>query len=254
MNSQNSHKQALVEQYTRAMASKMEAYVQEHYAPNFKLAVTVSFAPSRRRCWGGIKKGVPYISIVGKRYAVAVETGNLIDQLEYASIANDPVIGSLKNVPWRTAIAAIVAHEVSHAVQYFPSTKQQAMKAFNIAGIDSRSEILKHHDWFWQRIYADLRTVFVNGANEVVIEPVEPVEPVAPQQARPKRTISKGWSVKSQQVGKSRFSFYYTASEELIGVLCVAPGGYFRYYPETETFVKLQVKNFNEARKIEFGI
>lgn len=243
--------QATVEQYARATAAKMEAYVQSQYnVPDFKLKVIVSYGERRRISRGGTRGGKPFINLVCKRFAAAAEAGVVMTETEYAHIRNDPVIGEMKDVPWETALAGLIAHEIAHAVQFFPLTKRSAMEKLGVKELDGRNSILEKHNWFWQRIYADLRTEFVNGKVAVTATPVV----VTPQQARPQRTVNKGWKVVSQQNGKARFSSYYTASGELIGVLCVAPGGYFRYYPDTKTFKKLNVKNFNEARKIEFGI
>lgn len=243
--------QATVEQYAKSMAAKMEAYVQTQYnVPNFKLKVIVSYGERRRISRGGTRGGEPFINLVCKRFAAAAEVGALMTETEYAHIRNDPVIGEMRDVSWEKALSGLVAHEVAHAVQFFPLTKRSAMEMLGVNELDGRNDILKKHNWFWQRIYADLRTKFVNGNDAVIAAPA--VVESKPQ--RPQRTVNKGWKVVSQQNGKTRYSTYYTASDELIGVLCVGPRGYFRYYPETKTFKKLEVKNFNEARKIEFRI
>lgn len=244
--------QAIVEQYAKATASKMEAYIQAKYnVPNFQLKVGVTFAERRKVSRGGTRAGMPFINIVGKKYAEAAESGNLTYFNEYAHIRNDPVIGQLLAVSWQKALSGLIAHEVAHAVQFYPTTKSSAMSLLGIEKTDRNDKMLEKHNWFWQRIYADLRTEFVNEKSaDIDAMPIE----VTPKTVRPQRIVNKGWKVISQQKGKSRFSYYYTASGDLIGVLCVAPGGYFRYYPDTEKFVKLEVKNFNEARKIEFGL
>jgi hypothetical protein len=248
----NQQSQATVDNYARALASKMEAYVQKRYnVPDFKLKVIISFGERRKVSRGGTKGGLPFINIVGKRYAEALESNKMTYLNEYAHIRNDPVIGQILNTTWQTALAGIVAHEVAHAVQFFPTTKESAMGVYGVENLNSNDKALAKHNWFWQRIYADLRTEFVNTENSIE---ETPVVTAAPQKAATQRTVNKKWKVVSQQKGKARFSYYYTASDELIGILCVAPGGYFRYYPETETFKHLTVKNFNEARKIEFGI
>lgn len=241
---------ATVNTFALAVAAKMETYVQTQYnVPDFKLKVILSYGERRRISRGGSRGGKPYINIVCKRFAASLDAGELTDFHEYNHISNDPVIGNLKGVSWETALTALIAHEVAHAVQFFPLTKRSAMDMLGVDSLDGRNSILEKHNWFWQRIYADLRTKFVNG----VVNAATPVS-VTPQQARPQRTVNKGWKVVSQQKGKDRWSSYYTASGELIGILCVCPGGYFRYHPETKSFTKLNVKNFNEARKIEFGI
>ena len=243
--------QAIVEQYARATAAKMESYVQSQYnVPDFKLKVIVSYGKRRRSSWGGMRNGKPFINLVCKRFAAASEAGVMMTETEYAHIRNDPVIGEMKDVPWETALAGLIAHEIAHAVQFFPLTKRSAMEKLGVKELDGHSCILKNHNWFWQRIYADLRTEFVNGKVTVTSTPIV----VTPPPSRPQRTVNKGWKVVRQQNGKARFSFYYTTSDELIGVLCVTPDGYFRYYPDTQSVKKLNVKNFNEARKIEFGI
>lgn len=72
-----------------------------------------------RRSWGGLtrkqrgKLQRPRISIA-KRYATA--TGEF---REYRAIADDPEIGSFRSNQTEQHIAAVVAHEIAHAADYW---------------------------------------------------------------------------------------------------------------------------------------
>ena len=74
------------------------------------------------------------------------------DILEYPAFARDPVIGSRSGVPSEMALAATIAHEVSHFIQYRygPETRWLA-KTFR-----------KPHGEGFQEIYRILRARIVN--------------------------------------------------------------------------------------------
>lgn len=256
----------IVEQYVKTSIAKMEAYVQAKLsAPEFKLKATISFGERRCRSWGGIRGEKPFVSLAVKRYEDARVAGAAIDFLEYSNIKSDPVIGSLVGVSWTKAVDALIAHEIAHAVQYFPNTKKNAMAAFGFN--DSQSRSLKNHNVFWQKIYADLRAKFVNGADSFPSlreyasrfiadddRSTPPKNNVAPK--TPRRVVSKGWTAVNHYANSVRTTTYYDAAGKLLGILCARKntGVFFRYYPEEQKYVKLNAKNLIEARRSEFGI
>jgi hypothetical protein len=254
----------IVEQYVKLSIAKMETYVQMKLsAPTFKLKTTISFGDRRCRSWGGIRGGRPFVSLAVKRFEIARVAGTAIDFLEYSNIKSDPVIGSLAGVSWTKAVDALVAHEIAHAVQYYPGTKKNAMAAFGFN--DSQSRSLKNHNIFWQKIYADLRTKFVNGADSFPAlseyasrltaqdnRSDPPQNDVKPK--RPHRVVSKGWTATSHYAKTVRTTIYHDAAGNLLGILCVRKAVFYRYYPEEQKYVKLTAKNQIEARRSEFGI
>jgi len=75
---------------------------------------------------------------------------------EYASIADKPVIGTIKG-DQETVLKALCAHEVAHWWHHALLAQQYGPKwGHHKKGIDSP------HGKRWQMIYADLRTMFVN--------------------------------------------------------------------------------------------
>lgn len=125
------------------------------------------------------RNGRSFINIVAKRFLSAAQGTGMMDEPEYKSFNLDSIIGGLYNITWKKALASLVAHELGHAVQYDKGTKVGAKRVLGIEELDDRNEILRGHDWFWKRIYGDLRTQFVNN-NQFEIERSPAPKPAAP--------------------------------------------------------------------------
>jgi len=90
--------------------------------------------------------------------AYAVQPRKRVYELEeYASIANKPVIGTIKG-DQETVLKALCAYEVAHWWHHSLLQKQYGEKGWGKykTGFDAP------HGKRWQMIYADLRTMFVN--------------------------------------------------------------------------------------------
>lgn len=126
-----------------------------------------------------MRNGRSFINIVAKRFLSAAQGTGMMDEPEYKSFNLDSIIGGLYNITWKKALASLVAHELGHAVQYDKGTKVGAKRVLGVEELDDRNEILRGHDWFWKRIYGDLRTQFVNN-NQFEIERSPAPKPAAP--------------------------------------------------------------------------
>jgi hypothetical protein len=166
--------QQTIDKYIRDLTHKMVDYVRVKYeCPKFSPVVKVTFAVNRRISRGGIRRGQAFFDIVAKRFLAAAQGTGMMDEPEYKSFNRDPIIGGLYNVSWKKALASLVAHELSHSIQYDHGTKVGAKRVLGIEKLDDRNEILLGHDWFWKRIYADLRTKFVNN-DQFDVDPIKP--------------------------------------------------------------------------------
>ena len=153
-----------VDTFLRSTADEMVRYIRVKYdAPKFSPIIQTTYAPHRTTSRGGVRKGRAFINIVAKRFLAAAQGTGMMDELEYKSFNPSPVIGGMYNVTWKKALASLLAHELAHAAQYDSGTKVGAKRVLGVENLDDRNEILRGHDWFWKRIYADLRVQFVNG-------------------------------------------------------------------------------------------
>jgi hypothetical protein len=169
-----------VDKFLRQIADQMVRYVRVKYdAPNFNPVIQVTFALNRKTSRGGVRNGRSFINIVAKRFLSAAQGTGMMDEPEYKSFNLDSIIGGLYNITWKKALASLVAHELGHAVQYDKGTKVGAKRVLGVEELDDRNEILRGHDWFWKRIYGDLRIQFVNN-NQFEIERSPAPKPAAP--------------------------------------------------------------------------
>ena len=121
--------------------------------------IKTSWSPGRYRSNGGFQKGVASISLHLKhRFDLSANKSDLgcVVFKEYAQIRNSPVIGSCYG-PWHVVLAALVAHEVAHAVQYALIGK------WHCSSKDLGNKLLSApHGEGWQEIYRYLRENWVN--------------------------------------------------------------------------------------------
>lgn len=189
---------AKLEKFVRNQALQMQEYASAKYGfVGFNIEVTIKSVG--KPSWGGVSGGNPFIEIDIQKYIPSVISDGNIDFNEYPSFAWDKNIGSLNNVHWTKAVTALVAHEVSHAIQFFSplSVVDKLFSSNSFVG----SKDLRGHKKLWRNIYQDLRKEFVNKESSVeqVIVPPTPeilkIE-VTPKVEKPvvKNTQKKGWT------------------------------------------------------------
>lgn len=153
------------EAYVNNFAIQVSRIMTEFARERFNLpetwvpVVRLDFNPRRKRSWGGRRRVggrgnpmVPFMSLVLGRYV----GGELTTFSEYKRFENDPVIGTFQAETWEGALACLIAHEISHSVQY-TITDEDLVKE-----LGGRK---KGHGAFWQNIYAIFRKRFINSGN-----------------------------------------------------------------------------------------
>lgn len=250
-----------IDQFVRALTDRMVSYVRVKYdCPNFSPKVSTIFAANRKTSRGGIRNGQSFFYIVAKRFLAAANTATgMMDEPEYKSFNRDSVIGGLYNVTWKKALASLVAHELGHAVQYDKGTKVGAKKVLGIEELDDRNEILRGHDWFWKRIYADLRVQFVNNDQFEIVQPVvtAPVVP-APEIAEPKKAEPAAPSagvlyVKYGYKGNSTVTRFYI-DQKLKAVIVETNRQFYKADEFGDIIEKLPFTTLAEARRFLIGM
>lgn len=119
------------------------------------LVVRFSFAPKVVKSRGGKKNGKPYLSFALSRMGV-FETTGMKTWREYASFAEDPDIGSVANCSLDEYIVLLVAHELSHVVQFELRSMIRSGALTDWCGC-SESDLKKGHGVGWRLIYKILR-------------------------------------------------------------------------------------------------
>lgn len=260
-----------VEGFVRATAKQMVTYLQSRYeTPDFNPLIKVSFAQNRKISYGGIRGGIPFINIVGKRFLAAannVGNGGMMNEIEYPRFDKDPIIGGLYGVTWKKALACLVAHELGHAVQYNHGTKEAAKRHFDIADLDNRNKILEGHDWFWKKIYADLRVAFINSNDYPISKDATPVKsaptPVSEPKPAPAPTpapvqhvvaepVKGALYVKYKYKGNATYSWFYV-DQKLAVVIAEINKKFYRADPFGEVLEELPFKTLVEARRNLIG-
>jgi hypothetical protein len=193
--------QQTVDKFIRNLSDQMVSYVRGKYdCPTFNPIVQVTFAANRKASRGGVRNGKAFFNIVANRFLAAAQGTGMMDEPEYKSFNRDPVIGGLYNVTWQKALASLVAHELAHSIQFDQGTKVGAKRVLGIEELDDRNEILRGHDWFWKRIYGDLRTQFVNNNQFEIEKPVEKAPAPKPAAPAPKPAAPAPKVVKPEEI------------------------------------------------------
>jgi len=122
--------------------------------------VTITFKSDKMGSSGGIKNGKPVMTLGLYRYLYEAK-----GLLEYSTFSWNPFIGSFRSDDLRTCLAGLVAHEISHCVQYslpFSNSKlkQKIGSSYVFGSYGSSAD--KAHGTFFQRIYKQFRVEFVN--------------------------------------------------------------------------------------------
>lgn len=240
--------QKIITQFVQDRVDEIVKHVRVKYdSPDFDVNVKLSFANGVGTSRGGLKyTSGPFIKLACSRYIYPCENPEtLINENEYDHYKNDPIIGELKNVHWTQALALLVAHEVGHAIQYHRGTKEAAAEQFGIKNLDRRNSIFQKHDWFFQRIYADLRQQFVNDRTFTIPHISTPVAP----------KTKKGWTSKEHNTGGGRFAYYFKDDGSLIGCLFNRwKQQIYVYNTETKQYTPTGLYDVREARRKIFNI
>lgn len=247
-----------IDDFVRTISEKMVGHIRVKYGcPKFNPTVSVIFAAHRKRSRGGVRNGKAFFYIIGKKFLAAAQGTGMMNVPEYKSFNRDSDIGGLYNVSWKKGLASLVAHELSHSVQYDQGTKAGAKRVLGIEDLDDRNSILTGHDWFWKRIYADLRVQFVNG-NQFEIETAKPVAPVpvpkpAPAVSEPAQPRAGTLYVKYAYKGNSTVTRFYI-DQKLKAVIVETNRQFFKADEFGDVQEKLPFTTLAECRRFLIGM
>lgn len=247
--------QQTIQSFVDETVAKVLTYVRGKYDPKFDPLIRTSFSISRHRSWGGMRRGRPFISLALYRYTGMSSHHTFT---EYKSFAHDREIGSVKDAKWQKCLAALIVHEIGHALQYGVSVKDVSA-ALSVDADEFGTT--RGHCEFWKTIYRDLRNVFVNGvefsdniaitANAAKVNERKLVRDTTGNKNRK-------WTKKTTKAGKTWFHRYYDADGKFIVLLAEKPGKSIHYHTEPSVTHIMQWKwldtiSLKEARA-KFGI
>jgi len=234
--------------FIKQEVARQVQFIRAEFDENFKVKTRISFSNKRKRSWGGHKCGDGYISIAAHKYVAPFERNYNGTFVEYDHYANDPEIGSIRNIPWTTRLAACIAHELAHAIQYAVADEHIQ------AALNNDLEFERGHDEFFQTIYRKLRINLINGKTFTA--------PTLETEAKPKtkRTTGIRAELKKRPSGWFHHYYYDNATNQLLGIMASHPEGYpMKYDPATKTWDHLydesgsRIHKMVEARKQFIG-
>ena len=172
MSQRISAKKKQIREYAVYVADQMLNWAKKRYNLNEKIldvTLIASFDDNRLYSYGGWHKtrnGVyrPYLNLC---FAECINfKPHMIT--EYDWYKDDPVIGQRLAATWKYYVRFLVAHEVSHCIefsQYYLKEDQGKERLRNRFG---RSNINDDHGENFQKIYRILRRKYVNRAKKAV--------------------------------------------------------------------------------------
>lgn len=227
-----------IDKFVLETSAEMINFVRKEYgSPDFDVKVRCDHSPHRTRSWGGIRNGVNFISLALNKYSIKAHCNEPVTFFEYKSFSSDPVIGTLKEVYWKKALGALIAHEIAHAVT-LGSIKQTAISAHGTDITEGGK-----HGLLWKKVYRKLRIIFVNNSKQVN----KKVDEV---------TISnvKCYSKMYEKSGSALIEYRSVNDNSLIGLLFKDFSGlFFSCKSHVELGVNLHTKDEMEARALCFG-
>ncbi len=251
----------IIDQFVLNSVSEMIGYIREEYnTPEFDIKVRCDYSPHRRCSWGGRRNGVNFISLALNHYEKARVANTPITFNEYASFATNPVIGSVTKVEWSTALSALIAHEIAHAVS-LGSIKEDVASAHGSANTGK-------HGFLWKTIYRKLRVNFVNNNqlrksfienHDFLAQKETPIITKIKKPAKDK-TSGRAWYTKKDFLnGWACIRYFKTSDHSLIGMLSKRHNGGGQVYRYDDSSGKgLQIAtgtaSLCEARKKCFAI
>jgi len=152
-----------VRDFANETLDEMVTYAKIRYKiPDFNPKMTISFNSRHRTAYGGTDEdekpflfiaAYPILWMVGRKNATKIFA-------EYDFYKKDPEIGSQLNASWKQWIATAIAHEISHAIQYYAIKNDELCKEMLLPYLTTQAE---EHGMMWRDIYRGFRVRFVNN-------------------------------------------------------------------------------------------
>jgi hypothetical protein len=205
------------------MINDMVLYVESAFKVSFPLQVKLAFDASRKTSNGGISNKTlkPVISMALSKYILpCIKNSKRHTYIEYSSFAQDFVIGSFVDT-WQKGLAAILAHEIAHAIQFYLPTD----KVFAVIG---RVKVDKTHGEYFRQIYAHLRRKFINFIDidtpyTLLEEKPEPRKIPRNQQLKKVKTSGVRMEIKKSSNGWFIHDYFEAATNKHLGRMASKP-------------------------------
>lgn len=181
-----------VRNFSKDLVTSLENHARKIYGFKhpYEIKLVQSFAHNRRCSWGGVKMTssnivVPSINLCLKQFVIPEVSDFYENFLEYPEMAEDETIGTITPAYWKEALVALISHEFAHTVHMMyegapaktstyirkDSELHEMHKVFKRnESKDLNGDPLydindKYHNKFWQMIYRDIRTQYMDVLN-----------------------------------------------------------------------------------------
>jgi hypothetical protein len=167
--------QAIVSDFAKHLIEEMTEYSYTEFKMDktIRPRVIISFSDRRVSSWGGLYYQRPYLNLALRDFVV---DGNYFSEFkEYDHIKDDPTIGEMIEPHWTESLIALIAHEYAHTMQFahvhagniFKGNKLRKLFQMSVKPPKTYQHKLYDttdvsHDKFWQIIYRDFRTTWIN--------------------------------------------------------------------------------------------
>jgi hypothetical protein len=138
-------------------------YCQEKYdlGDGWKIHITFNYSSHRKNQYGGTTSSKdevhPFISLS----LYDIHHYKVRGFREYSSFAKNKVIGAVRTDDWKIYLKCLIAHELSHCVQWYLPLSDSNLK-INDKLFKGLPKYEGNHRQFFQAIYSDLRIKHVN--------------------------------------------------------------------------------------------
>ena len=142
---------------------ELSAHCKEKYdlGKNWNIHLTFDYSSYRKNQYGGTiienNKVYPAINLALND----IQHYKIKGFREYHHYHDDKVIGNIRTTDWKIYLKCLIAHEISHCVQwYFPHSSSYLK--INDYTYKNMPAYEVNHKQFFQTIYSDLRIKYVN--------------------------------------------------------------------------------------------
>lgn len=222
---------------------KTWGFSKEFIAPNIRLHSAAKFKNSS----GGTKFSngslTTFMNLQIANAKIVANKNKEFRFVEYDHIKYDKDIGDFTSNIWQLHIAALIAHEFAHCLQFSGETPRLFSHSHGVQFIRNLKE--EGHGNSWQFFYKIFRVNFVNNNFYKTISP-----PV-----KLKRTVSKSWKVERQSKWSGTLLTYYNKENKIMGHLFYKKNRSIKFLPnDSKHWINLNLFSVVEARKQVFGI
>lgn len=127
-----------------------------------RMVVKKSYSETRKRSWGGMRDGVPFISLALYNHVPMKDEPDawcpFFDRqvamyrfMEYSNLRHTPYMTTVWSKDWRIPLRALIMHEMAHAIQWW-------WKSYGgQPSFLSKEDLQAPHGYGFQEIYSNIR-------------------------------------------------------------------------------------------------